>query len=84
MTTHYGICVPNLGEFAHPRRVAAPAKRAEEAGWDGFSVWDHVVFPYGGEHEVAAALAGVARGFLRPADAAELISAAAKSSVGAD
>ncbi len=43
----YGICVPNLAEFSDPRRVAALARRAEEAGWDGFFVWDHVVFAYG-------------------------------------
>jgi alkanesulfonate monooxygenase SsuD/methylene tetrahydromethanopterin reductase-like flavin-dependent oxidoreductase (luciferase family) len=43
----YGISVPNLDEFADPRRVAELARRAEEAGWDGFFVWDHVVFPYG-------------------------------------
>ena len=49
----YGVCVPNLGEFADPRQVAGLARRAEEAGWDGFFVWDHVVFPYGGPHEVA-------------------------------
>ncbi|ADP80647.1 Luciferase-like, subgroup [Pseudofrankia inefficax] len=44
--------MPNLDEFADPRRVAELARRAEEAGWDGFFVWDHVVFPYG-THEVA-------------------------------
>ena len=49
----YGICVPNLGEFADPRCVAGLARRAAEAGWDGFFTWDHVVFPFGGEHEVA-------------------------------
>jgi alkanesulfonate monooxygenase SsuD/methylene tetrahydromethanopterin reductase-like flavin-dependent oxidoreductase (luciferase family) len=49
----YGICVPNLGEFADPRQVAGLARRAEDAGWDGFFVWDHVVFPYGGPNEVA-------------------------------
>jgi alkanesulfonate monooxygenase SsuD/methylene tetrahydromethanopterin reductase-like flavin-dependent oxidoreductase (luciferase family) len=43
----FGICTPNIGEFADPRRVAGLARRAEEAGWDGFFVWDHVVFPYG-------------------------------------
>jgi alkanesulfonate monooxygenase SsuD/methylene tetrahydromethanopterin reductase-like flavin-dependent oxidoreductase (luciferase family) len=43
----YGICVPNLAEFSDPRLVAALARRAEEAGWDGFFVWDHVVFAYG-------------------------------------
>ena len=40
----YGICVPNLGDFADVRRTAELARRAEEAGWDGFFVWDHVVF----------------------------------------
>jgi alkanesulfonate monooxygenase SsuD/methylene tetrahydromethanopterin reductase-like flavin-dependent oxidoreductase (luciferase family) len=53
LTVRYGICVPNLGEFADPRQVAGLARRAEEAGWDGFFVWDHVVFPYGGPNEVA-------------------------------
>ncbi|WP_174184191.1 LLM class flavin-dependent oxidoreductase [Nocardia barduliensis] len=43
----YGLCVPCLGEFAAPRSVADLARRAEEAGWDGLFVWDHVVFPYG-------------------------------------
>ncbi|MEU5881443.1 LLM class flavin-dependent oxidoreductase [Spirillospora sp. NPDC047279] len=48
----YGLCVPNLGEFAEARGTAELARRAEEAGWDGFFVWDHVVFPFG-DHEVA-------------------------------
>jgi alkanesulfonate monooxygenase SsuD/methylene tetrahydromethanopterin reductase-like flavin-dependent oxidoreductase (luciferase family) len=43
----YGICVPNLGEFTDPRAVAGLARRAEDAGWDGFFTWDHVVFPFG-------------------------------------
>jgi alkanesulfonate monooxygenase SsuD/methylene tetrahydromethanopterin reductase-like flavin-dependent oxidoreductase (luciferase family) len=43
----YGICVPNLGEFTDPRQVADLARRAEDAGWDGFFTWDHVVFPFG-------------------------------------
>ncbi|ABW11002.1 luciferase family protein [Parafrankia sp. EAN1pec] len=50
---HSGICVPNLGEFVDPRRVMDLARRAENAGWDGFFVWDHVVFPYGPAQEVA-------------------------------
>ena len=49
----HGICVPNLGEFVDPRQVADLARRAEDAGWDGFFVWDHVVFPYGPVQEVA-------------------------------
>ena len=33
----YGICVPNLAEFSDPRQVAALARRAEQAGWDGIA-----------------------------------------------
>lgn len=52
---HYGICVPNIDEFADPRRTAQLARRAEDAGWDGFYIWDHVVFPFGRAPEVADA-----------------------------
>ena len=49
----YGICVPNLDEFVDPHQVADLARRAEQAGWDGFYVWDHVAFPHGRVYEVA-------------------------------
>lgn len=39
----YSISVPNFGEFAAPEAFAEVARRVEEAGWDGFFVWDHVV-----------------------------------------
>ncbi|MFI8523506.1 LLM class flavin-dependent oxidoreductase [Promicromonospora sukumoe] len=35
--------VPNFGDFADPRAVATVARAAEDAGWDGMFVWDHVV-----------------------------------------
>jgi alkanesulfonate monooxygenase SsuD/methylene tetrahydromethanopterin reductase-like flavin-dependent oxidoreductase (luciferase family) len=35
--------VPNIGDFARPAVFAGVASRAEEAGWDGLLVWDHVV-----------------------------------------
>jgi alkanesulfonate monooxygenase SsuD/methylene tetrahydromethanopterin reductase-like flavin-dependent oxidoreductase (luciferase family) len=38
----FAINVPNFGDFADPRVVADLARRAEEAGWDGLFVWDHV------------------------------------------
>src|ERR1039458_1864669 len=38
----FAIDVPNFGDFADPRIVADLARRAEEAGWDGLFVWDHV------------------------------------------
>jgi alkanesulfonate monooxygenase SsuD/methylene tetrahydromethanopterin reductase-like flavin-dependent oxidoreductase (luciferase family) len=36
------IFVAPFGELADPRRVARLAARAEECGWDGFFVWDHI------------------------------------------
>jgi alkanesulfonate monooxygenase SsuD/methylene tetrahydromethanopterin reductase-like flavin-dependent oxidoreductase (luciferase family) len=42
----YGLFLPLFGDFADPARVVDLARHAEEAGWDGLFVWDHV---YGGE-----------------------------------
>jgi alkanesulfonate monooxygenase SsuD/methylene tetrahydromethanopterin reductase-like flavin-dependent oxidoreductase (luciferase family) len=39
----FSINIPNFGDFADPRAVAAVAGAAEAAGWDGLFVWDHVV-----------------------------------------
>jgi alkanesulfonate monooxygenase SsuD/methylene tetrahydromethanopterin reductase-like flavin-dependent oxidoreductase (luciferase family) len=39
----YSINIPNFGDFADPRTVADLAAAAEQAGWDGLLVWDHVV-----------------------------------------
>jgi alkanesulfonate monooxygenase SsuD/methylene tetrahydromethanopterin reductase-like flavin-dependent oxidoreductase (luciferase family) len=39
-----GIYVAPFDELADPRRVARLAARAEERGWDGFFVWDHIVY----------------------------------------
>lgn len=38
----YSINLPNFGELSDPRTVADLAVAAEEAGWDGLFVWDHV------------------------------------------
>jgi alkanesulfonate monooxygenase SsuD/methylene tetrahydromethanopterin reductase-like flavin-dependent oxidoreductase (luciferase family) len=42
MAARRGIFLAPFGELADPRRVAALAARAEERGWDGFFVWDHL------------------------------------------
>ncbi len=42
--TRTGLTVPIFGELADPALVADLARRAEQAGWDGFFVWDHVVY----------------------------------------
>ena len=39
----FSINIPNFGDFADARTVARVAATAEEAGWDGLFVWDHVV-----------------------------------------
>ncbi len=39
----FGLGVPNGGDFAEPSRLAALAREAEDAGWDGFFLWDHVI-----------------------------------------
>src|SRR5262245_52205738 len=39
----FSINIPNFGDFADPRTVATIAAAAEQAGWDGLFVWDHVV-----------------------------------------
>lgn len=40
----YGVTVPNFGPFFHPAYLATLGREAEEAGWDGFFLWDHVFF----------------------------------------
>jgi alkanesulfonate monooxygenase SsuD/methylene tetrahydromethanopterin reductase-like flavin-dependent oxidoreductase (luciferase family) len=65
----YGVLAPNIGEFADPRLVADLARRSEEAGWDGFFLWDHVVFPHGDldviDPWIALALAAAATSRIR-------------------
>ncbi|MBM7773072.1 hypothetical protein JOD54_003276 [Actinokineospora baliensis] len=39
----FSINIPNFGDFADVRAVARVAAAAEEAGWDGLFIWDHVV-----------------------------------------
>jgi alkanesulfonate monooxygenase SsuD/methylene tetrahydromethanopterin reductase-like flavin-dependent oxidoreductase (luciferase family) len=38
------IDVALFGELADPRAAARLAARAEERGWDGFFVWDHIAY----------------------------------------
>lgn len=42
----FGLYVPPLGEYADARTLANLAKDAEEAGWNGFFTWDHVVMDW--------------------------------------
>ncbi len=42
----FAINVPNFGAFFDPRTVADLARETEEAGWDGFFLWDHINFDH--------------------------------------
>src|ERR671933_1449104 len=42
----FGVSMPNFGAGTDARRVATWAEAAEDAGWDGFFVWDHL-FAFG-------------------------------------
>jgi alkanesulfonate monooxygenase SsuD/methylene tetrahydromethanopterin reductase-like flavin-dependent oxidoreductase (luciferase family) len=44
MTMRYGVSVPPFGPYADPGRLAELAVRAEAGAWDGFFVWDHIVY----------------------------------------
>lgn len=41
---HFGVTVPNFGDYYDPRHVAELAREAEDSGWDGFFVWDHITW----------------------------------------
>jgi alkanesulfonate monooxygenase SsuD/methylene tetrahydromethanopterin reductase-like flavin-dependent oxidoreductase (luciferase family) len=38
----YGIYLPNFGCFGNVHTLVQLAREAEEAGWDGFFLWDHI------------------------------------------
>jgi len=38
----YAIDTPQFGPYSDPRLLAQLAREAEDAGWDGFFIWDHI------------------------------------------
>jgi alkanesulfonate monooxygenase SsuD/methylene tetrahydromethanopterin reductase-like flavin-dependent oxidoreductase (luciferase family) len=40
----FAVTVPNFGDYFDVRRLAALARDAEDAGWDGFFLWDHLLY----------------------------------------
>ena len=40
----YGVHLPNFGSFGDVHVLIDLAKTAEDAGWDGFFLWDHLLF----------------------------------------
>jgi alkanesulfonate monooxygenase SsuD/methylene tetrahydromethanopterin reductase-like flavin-dependent oxidoreductase (luciferase family) len=41
----FGVTATNFGDYSDPRLVAELAYEAEDAGWDGFFIWDHITWP---------------------------------------
>jgi probable F420-dependent oxidoreductase len=42
----YGIYLPNFGPFGDAQALADLARDAEQAGWDGFFLWDHITWEH--------------------------------------
>lgn len=42
-TLQHAVHVPNLGAYGDPNLLVALAVEAEQAGWDGLFLWDHVL-----------------------------------------
>jgi alkanesulfonate monooxygenase SsuD/methylene tetrahydromethanopterin reductase-like flavin-dependent oxidoreductase (luciferase family) len=40
----YALYLPNFGAEHSARGLANLAREAEEAGWDGFFLWDHIIY----------------------------------------
>jgi len=40
----YAVFLPNFGAYGDARTIADLARDAEAAGWDGFFIWDHMLF----------------------------------------
>lgn len=40
----YAVGLPNLGEFGDPQVLVELAVAAEERGWDGVYLWDHLLY----------------------------------------
>jgi alkanesulfonate monooxygenase SsuD/methylene tetrahydromethanopterin reductase-like flavin-dependent oxidoreductase (luciferase family) len=55
-----GLYLPLFEDFADPRRAADLAATAEEAGWDGLFVWDHMLAAQMAVGEAWTTLAAIA------------------------
>lgn len=40
----FGITAPNAERFGNPRQASEVGRMAEEAGWDGYFIWDSLFF----------------------------------------
>ena len=49
----YGITLPNFDICGDPRKAVELARLAEDSGWDGFFLWDHVLWTEPRQMEVS-------------------------------
>jgi alkanesulfonate monooxygenase SsuD/methylene tetrahydromethanopterin reductase-like flavin-dependent oxidoreductase (luciferase family) len=49
----HGLLIPPVGELSDPHALAELARVAEESGWDGLFVWDHVLRRAGEPQSIA-------------------------------
>jgi alkanesulfonate monooxygenase SsuD/methylene tetrahydromethanopterin reductase-like flavin-dependent oxidoreductase (luciferase family) len=38
------VGLPNVGDYGDPSLLADLARRAEDSGWDGVFIWDHIAY----------------------------------------
>jgi alkanesulfonate monooxygenase SsuD/methylene tetrahydromethanopterin reductase-like flavin-dependent oxidoreductase (luciferase family) len=43
----FAVCAANFGSWSDPRLAVRAALAAQDAGWEGFFVWDHLAFVWG-------------------------------------
>ena len=48
----FGIYIANHGFTSNPQDYIELAKSAEECGWEGFFIWDHVFLPWAPDQDV--------------------------------
>jgi alkanesulfonate monooxygenase SsuD/methylene tetrahydromethanopterin reductase-like flavin-dependent oxidoreductase (luciferase family) len=58
----YAIGAPNVGMFGDPRLLLDLAVAAEDSGWDGFFIWDHLLWrePHGHVADPTVVISAVA------------------------
>jgi alkanesulfonate monooxygenase SsuD/methylene tetrahydromethanopterin reductase-like flavin-dependent oxidoreductase (luciferase family) len=56
----YGLSLPNHGDYGDIHRIVELAVLAEEAGWDGFFLWDHIARGDGDQIDPWIAMSAVA------------------------
>jgi len=56
----FGLSLPNHGDYADIHRIVELAVLAEEAGWDGFFLWDHIALGQGPQNDPWIAMAAIA------------------------